>query len=236
MHKILVPFVFVTFQMAGVLFLQPAAHAGTPAPQTLNPYSESILKTILSSCRSDASTLNLGIPLSRQVGQTAQQILDESFAQMQKQSKQSETVLESLVQQRLAQLKIQIQDKKKLAFELQQIEAVISSGKVNGQSIDPEQLDRLKQSRDDLKKLSDDPNYLKVMAKRASDTELAPIRSELEAAKRKMDSCSCVSTTLQKQYTEQEFLRRSLEELQSGPAISKDWQSALQTCKAPTSK
>jgi hypothetical protein len=84
--------------------------------------------------------------------------------------------------------------------------------------------------------LAQDPSYVKVMAKTATDEELAQVRSELTAAKQKMDACSCVSTTIQKQYTEQEFLRRSLEELQSGPALSKDWQAALKTCKAPTSK
>lgn len=236
MHKILVPLVFITFQMAGALLLQSAAHAEAPATQTLNPYSESILKTILSSCNSGSSTFNLSIPLSRKVGRSAQQILDESFAQMQKQSKQREDAIASQVQQRLAQLQTQIQDKKKLAAELKQIDAVIASGKVNGRSIDPEQLEFLKQSRDDIKKLSEDPNHLKVMAKKASDEELAQIRSELAASELKMKACSCVATTLQKQYTEQEFLRRSIEELQSGPAISKDWQSALQTCKAPASK
>ncbi len=235
MHKILVPLTVVAVQVAAALPLQPA-HAEASATQTLNPYSEPILKTILASCSNGSSSLNLGIPLSRKVGRSAQQILDESFAQLQKQSKQREDAIAGQVQQRLAQLQAQIKDKKKLEAELKQIDAVIVTGKVNGKTIDPEQLEFLKKSRDDIKKLSQDPNYLKVMAQRASDEELAQVRSELEASKRKMDACSCVATTLQKQYTEQEFLRRSLEELQSGPALSKDWQSALQTCKAPTSK
>ncbi len=127
----------------------------------------------------------------------------------------------------------QLKDKKKLNAELKQIESVIETGKLNGQRIAPEQIEFLKRSRDDLKKLNQDPNYLKVMAKTASDKELAPIRDKLTAAKQKIDACSCISATLQKQYTEQEFLRRSLEELQVGPTISKDWQAALQTCKVP---
>jgi isoleucyl-tRNA synthetase len=235
MHKILIPAALATFQILAALPVQPV-HAESPVPQALNPYSEPLLKTVLASCNSGASTLPLTIPLSRKVGRTAQQILDQSFAQIQQQSKQKEDAIEAQVQQRLTQLQSQIKDKKKLEAELQQIETIISAGKVNGRSIDPEQLAFLKRSRDDIKKLAQDPSYIKVMAKTAVDEELAQVRSELTTAKQKMDACSCVSTTLQKQYTEQEFLRRSLEELQSGPALSKDWQAALQTCKAPTSK
>jgi hypothetical protein len=235
MHKILVPVALATFQILGALLVQPA-HAESPAPQTLNPYSEPLLKTMLSSCNSGASTLPLSIPLSRKIGRTAQQILDQSFAQIQQQSKQREDAIAAQVQQRLTQLQNQIKDKKKLEAEIKQIEVLISTGKLNGRSIDPEQLEFLKRSRDDIKKLAQDPSYVKVMAKTAADEELAQVRSELTAAKQKMDACSCVATTLQKQYTEQEFLRRSIEELQSGPALSKDWQATLQTCKAPTSK
>ncbi len=238
MHKILMPIVIATVQLAIVPIagIRQPAHASTPTAQTLNPYSEPILKAILASCSNGASSLNLGVPLSRKVGRTAQQILDESFAQMQKQSKQREDAIAGQVQQRLAQLQAQIKDKKKLETELKQIDTVIATGKVNGKAIDPEQLEFLKKSRDDIKKLSEDPSYLKVMAQRASDEELAQVRSDLAASKLKIDACSCVSTTLQTQYTEQEFLRRSIEEFQSGPAISKDWQSALQTCKAPSTK
>jgi menaquinone-dependent protoporphyrinogen IX oxidase len=234
MHKIFVPIAIVAFQLTGALHVQPV-RAEASSPQTLNPYSEAILKPILASCSNGSSTLNLATPLSRNIGRTAQQLLDESFAQMQKQSKQAEEAIAAQVKQRLAQLQVQLKDKKKLAAELEQIEAVIATGQVNGQRISPEQIEFLKKSRDDLKKLSQDPSYVRVMAKAASDEELDQIRGRLTAAKQKADACLCVSTTLQKQYTEQEFLRRSLEEFQVGPAISKDWQAALQTCKAPKS-
>ncbi len=88
MHKKLVPIAVVAFQAMSVLHLQPAQ--AESATQILNPYSEALLKPILASCSSGSSTLDISIPLSRNLGRTAQQLLDESFAQMQRQSKQAE--------------------------------------------------------------------------------------------------------------------------------------------------
>lgn len=235
MHKILVPFAVVAVQIAGALLLQPA-HAEASATQTLNPYSEQVIKTILDSCYGGSSSMSLQIPLSRRVGRSIQQLADEPLARMEQESIQQAKVLDASIKERFEQLKRQVKDKKKLQSELRQIEAVVETGQLNGKQIDPEQLASIKKSRDDIRKLIQDPSYLTVMAKEASEQEGTKIRAQLTAFKQKMSTCVCVSTTLQKQYTEQEFLRRSLEELQSGPALSKDWQAALQTCKAPISK
>jgi hypothetical protein len=93
-----------------------------------------------------------------------------------KETKQQEDAVAAQVQQRLIQLQEQVKDKAKLEGELKQINEVVATGQVNGQKLDPAQLEQLKKSQKDLQKLKDDPNYLQTMAKEASDQELQKIR------------------------------------------------------------
>lgn len=93
-----------------------------------------------------------------------------------KQSQQQEQQLAAQVQQRLGQLQEQVKDKGKLEAELKQINEIVASGQINGQKVPSDQMELLKKSQKDLQKLKDDPNYLQVMAKEASDQELQKVR------------------------------------------------------------
>jgi hypothetical protein len=93
-----------------------------------------------------------------------------------KQTQQQEQQLAGQVQQRLGQLQEQVKDKAKLEAELKQIDEIVKTGQLNGQKIEPAQLEFIKKSQKDLQKLKDDPNYLQVMAKEASDQELQKVR------------------------------------------------------------
>ena len=206
----------------------------SPLPtQLLNPYSEGILKVLLDACYSKSSLVYLPIPTNRTLGKSAQKLADEVFDPVLRSSQQQEEQINSQVQQRMLQLREQIKDKKKLKAELQQINLVISSGSINGKSIEPSSLEALKKSQKDLQKLQDNPNYLNVMAQEASKAEVSKVRENVMNLKQGLNSCVCVTTVLQKQHTEQELLKRMLEELQSGPSFSKDWRMASETCKAP---
>ncbi len=100
------------------------------------------------------------------------------------QAKQQEQQIAAQVQQRLMQLQEQVKDKTKLDAELKQIGDVITSGQMNGKKIEGKELEFLQKSQKDLQKLKDDPNYLQVMAKDATDQELQKLR---EGAKKTED-------------------------------------------------
>jgi hypothetical protein len=121
--------------------------------------------------------LGLGFLLAVPVHFTnTNKVANTAIERIGKETKQKEDAVAAQVQQRLIQLQEQVKDKAKLDNELKQINDVVASGQVNGQKLDPAQLEQLKKSQKDLQKLKDDPNYLQTMAKEASDQELQKIR------------------------------------------------------------
>ena len=209
----------------------------TPLPtQLLNPYSEGTLKFLLDTCHSKPSITYLPISTNRAVGKSVQELADEAFEPVFNNSRKQEQEITAQIQQRMMQLQEQVKDKKKIKIELQQINTIVSSGFINGKPVDPVQMIQLKRSLKDLQQLQADPNYLNVMAQEAKNNELVKIRESAIKFKQSLNSCVCVTTILQKRYTEQELFKRMLEELQSGPSFSKDWRMASETCKAPNVK
>jgi hypothetical protein len=224
-----------------------SALAQAPINSALNPYPDEILSELLESCTANQQRFHLTIPLSLSSTTTIRAVTDQQIADTNKQRKDAEVEIskqalaaeiqvEQQVQQRQAELAELIRNPKNLAAQLRQMQEAIDSKQVS-----ESQLADMKKLLKDLQDIQRDPSLLAVKAdesrrslfneiKKSADKALNEVSQPATQRLNRLKTCTCKIETLQRRYSAQAFYKRSLDELTTGPAISKDWSEISKTC------
>ena len=224
----------------------PAAQANE------KPYPEPIIRSLVETCVKDQGFFVPFKPTkaSKDAEKTLpviigdyQKVLTNSIAQYKQQSLQQEQIIDAQIQQRLVLLTDMLKDKSKLTKELGIIRSSISTGLLNGQKLSPEILAFMKKSEQDLAMLEKDPTYVKKMATKTKDEEIAKLRqndrkfiTEANADLEKLTICGCALEKIQKTSTLEQLADRIKLEIMGVSSISQDVRSTVEQCKIPKSK
>jgi hypothetical protein len=208
-----------------------AAPTATTAPKLtsngLNPYPEVVIERLLSSCKDNARSFSLDLPLDRTVGKSALQIVQKPIERISEQAKQAETEVEQQVQERKQQLADLLSDKAAADAQIKQLQDAIQAKQI------PEgQLPQVKELLKDLQEIKANPALLNRKADDSRQKLLAEIRNQKTIQTNILQQCACQVEAIQKRYPVTAFYQNAIAELTGDSReVSDTWNKAKATCQ-----
>jgi RNase H-fold protein (predicted Holliday junction resolvase) len=239
--------IITSFSLTMSLIVNEKANAQIDSSQ-LNLYPDVVLDSLWQNCIEEAQRFNLVVPLDLKSSTSIRSVSEKKISELSKkvaerkksilnQSIESERLVDSQVEERLAQLSELLRDKVKFNQQIDQLKAAIIFP-----DLPKEQLPQLEKLLKDLEDIKKDPSMLKVKSDESKRKALQDIQAQKEKALGEIDqeftrynyrytSCACKIESLQKKHTVQTFYKQLLKEINGEPAISKDWTEFSQMCK-----
>jgi hypothetical protein len=171
------------FPLIGLVFVYVSSYlagGGSFKPEGRNPFMTGRFVAVVLSGILGISFL-LAIPIHFT---NTNKVANAAIEEVNKKAKQAEEAVGAQAQQKLLQMQEQLKDKSKLEAGLKQAGEILASGQLNGQKLEPAQLEEVKSKQQDYQKLKEDPGYAQTIVKKESDQDLQKIRTQKDTVEK----------------------------------------------------